>query len=314
MRYLEFLSLYDAKGNNDSKFDYDPFYSNTSHSDIVHKILGIEQNESLTRSPSILLNKKMRKDHDPNVIEEEMDVLTPTGELDNLKNLLQQEDLRGENRKKNLRHKMRKIKSTSKILISKKMNALKPIRSLSSDQDDASMHESQSEAALYKTASTSLRSSAAEIGANIMKKVTRVKPKYTRSSSEGVGMAALLVRTMMTAPSLDSIAENSDPTHAPAHTSKPISRMGLGDTGSLISLPTKKSHHGHHVENKLNISVGDSIIDLKASDSNLSSNLSMSSATVSEISTEEEEEEEEEDFSEVADGGVVMIDADTISM
>lgn len=295
-----------AKRPNESKFDYDPFVSQPTSGDIVYKILGIEQDEIMARSPSIILSKNMRKDLDPNceLIEEEMDVITPAGELDNLKNLLQQEDLRdGDLPPKTIRRKMKKIKSSSKNLLSKKMNSLKTISSFGSELDNSSMHGSHSDISLYKP-STSL----AEFGSTIIKKVKRSKQKYNRSSSDGVGMAALLVRSMMAAPtsSLDSIAEN---TSEPVHSSKRMSHMDATDSGSMLSLPTNK-HHKHHVENKLNLCVGDSIIDLKASDSNLSSNASMSSPSISESSSEEEEDTR----SEVADGGVVMIDADTISM
>lgn len=292
----------DGKRANYSKFDYDPFP--TGGGDIVYKILGIEQDEIMARSPSIILNKKMRKDQDPNceIIDEESDVITPSGELDNLRNLLQQEDLRGLETQKNIRNKMKKIKSNSKNIINKKINSLKSMRSFVAD-DEASLHESHSDISLYKP-TASLRSSAAEIGEKIIKKVKRSKPNYQRSSSDGVGMAALLVRSMMAAPSLDSIAENTDPT---VHASKHMSRIDSENSGSLISLPTNK-HHKHRPENKLNIRLGDSIVDLKASDSNLSSNMSMSSPSISESSSEDD------NCSEMADGGVVMIDADTISM
>lgn len=311
LKYLEFLTLSVAKRGNESKFDYDPFSSDPiGDGDIVHKILGIEMNQTISRSPSIILNKKMRKDQDPNyaMIEEEMDVITPSGQLENIKSLLEQEDLRDEQIARNKKSKIKQLKSTSKNILNKKINSIKSIRSLSSNQDDKSLHESQSDFALYRLP-PSLRTSAAEIGANIIRKVKTPKVSNLRTSSDGVGMATLLVRSMMAAPSLDSIAENADPIKSSPHTPRPVAHLGTSSSGSMASLRSNKSHHSHHhVENKLNICVGDSLVDLKASDSNLSSNVSNSSPSISESSSEEDIQ------SDTADGEVVMIDADTISM
>lgn len=273
-----------------SKFDYE---ANTSGGDIVYKILGIDSNEGMTRVPSILISKKTRCDPDADAIEEEPsnDFDTPD-EMGNLRNLLEQEDLRGDEpvSTPTLRDKMKRIRTSSKNLLNKKVTQVKSMSS--SSKNDGSMHESQSDISLYKP-SVSLRESAAELGSNILKKVKR-SHITRRPSNDGVGMATLLVRSMMAAPSLDSIAENAD---TPSATG-----IGAQNSGSMVSLPTKK-HHRPHIENKLNISVGDSIIDLKSSDGNLSSGVSVSSAT-SETSESDEELNDE----------VVMIDADTISM
>lgn len=315
IKYLEFLTLSVAKRGNQSKFDFDPFSPDPiADGDIVHKILGIEMKETMSRSPSIILNKKMRKDQDANyeMIEEEMDVITPSGQLENLKSLLEQEDLRDEQIMKSKISKMKRLKSTSKNILNKKINSIKLLRSQSSNQDDKSLHESQSDIALYRRA-PSLRTSAVEIGANIIRKVKTPKASNSRTSNDGVGMATLLVRSMMAAPSLDSIAENSDPMKSTPHTPKSNVHLGTSSSGSMASLRSNKSHHSHHshhhVENKLNICVGDSLVDLKASDSNLSSNVSNSSQSISESSSDEEDIR-----SEIADSEVVMIDADTISM
>lgn len=271
----------DAKKHYKSKFDYD---ANTSGGDIVYKILGIDSNEGMTRVPSILINKKTRCDQDADAIEEEpSNDFGTSDEMGNLRSLLEQEDSRGDEplTAPTLRDKMKRIRTTSKNLLNKKVTQVKLMSSSSRNDGlkDGLMHESQSDISLYKP-SVSLRESAAELGSNILKKVKRTQ-RPRRPSNDGVGMATLLVRSMMTAPSLDSIAENADTTSV---------------TGS---------HHHPHVENKLNISVGDSIIDLKASDDgNLSSGVSVSSATLSETSSDDDEEV----------GEVVMIDADTISM
>lgn len=287
----------------ESKFDYDPFSKISSGGDIVYKILGIEQNETMSRAPSIIISKKVRQNQDVDMIEEETDALGPPDELEYLQNLFKQEERRGSHTS-NIRNKMIRITTSSKNALNKKVNSLKLVHS-SSTEDESGLHESQSDISLYKPATH--RDSAADVSSNIIKKVKRSQAKYAKASSDGVGMAALLVRSMMAAPSLESIAENSDPKIMPSAL-KPIENSDRGNSSSLISLTTKKHHHHHHVENKLNISFGDSIIDLKASDGNLSSGVSMSSITMSETSSEDEECE-----SELGDE-VVMIDADTISM
>lgn len=292
---------------NDSIFDFDPtFCTHSSGGDIVYKILGIEPDETISRAPSIIISKKMHQNQDVDVIEEEPDALGPPDELENLKYLLRQEDLRdAEMHTSNLRHKMKRISSSSKNLLNKKVNAIKLLHTTSGEgKDDGLLHESQSDISLYRPA-MNFRDSAAELGSNIMKKV---KGSHSKHSREGVGMATLLVRSMMAAPSLDSIAENADQT---PNSLQPISKSDAMNLSSLISLPTKKHQHPHpHVENKLNISVGDSIIDLKATDGNISSGVSMSSVSgTSETSTDDDDGSEFELGDEV-----VMIDADTIGM
>lgn len=303
----------DAKKHYKSIFDYDPsFGTDSSGGDIVYKILGIESNDEMTRVPSILISKKSKScDQDSDIIEEEPSTATDEfdtpDEMGNLRNLLQQEDLRGDEpvRPPTLRDKMKRIRTSSKNLLNKKVIQAR-LMSSSSKQDesyDVPMHESQSDISLYKP-SVSLRESAAELGSNILKKVKRTH-RAGRQANDGVGMATLLVRSMMAAPSLDSIAENADTASTTGSTSM-RSTIDAKESGSMVSLPTKKHHHPH-IENKLNISVGDSIIDLKASDGNLSSGVSVSSATISETSSEDDDDEQLGDE-------VVMIDADTISM
>lgn len=287
----------DAKRNSDSKFDFDPFNKNPTTGDIVYKILGIEADDTMSRAPSIIINKKQRKDTNCDRIEEEYDPSTPNDELDTFKHLFEQEELRGayETQNAKLRNKMKKITSQSKLAINKKMNSLKFMHSTSSEQDDLSLHESYSDISLYKP-SLPLRHSAAELGASILKKVKR--PRSSKADSDGVGMAALLVRSMMAAPSLDSIAENADTINAKPHSPKII---------SAFDSPLRKHRH-HHAENKLNFSVGDSIVDLNATSNVSSTNVSTSSLIT------ESSESEETDFDGDEDNEVVMIDADTISM
>lgn len=306
IKYLEFLSLTDAKTHYKSKFDYEPsFGTDSSGGDIVYKILGIESNDEMTRVPSILISKKTRCDQDTDTIEEEPpNAFDTPDEMGNIRNLLQQEELRdiAPSSAPTLRDKMKRIRASSKNLLNKKVTQVKLMSSSGKNYNepgDVALHESQSDISLYKPV-VSLRESAAELGSNILRKVKRSQ-RPRRQSNDGVGMATLLVRSMMAAPSLDSIAENADVATA-AGPLKPT--IDANDSGSMISLPTKKHHHPH-IENKLNISVGDSIIDLKASDGNLSSGVSMSSATMSESSSDDDE---------ILGDEVVMIDADTISM
>lgn len=302
LKYLEFLTLSDTIKRSESKFDNDEA---SGGGDIVYKILGIDAGEDM-RSPSIIINHKSRKENggDDAVLEEQR------ADMDTLKYLLEQEDFRGEEPRMSnnrLRHKMRKIKNSSKNILNKKIHSFKSMRSNSHEGgDELSLTESQSysDFTLYSPAA-SLRGSTGDIGAGLVK---RVKPKLNAPAPthDGVGMTTLLVRSLMAGPSLDSIAENHD---LPS-TSKTRIASGVSSrhTDSLSSLPTTKRAH---VQNKLKLTLGDSIIDLKTSDSNLSStNASVSSCTVSSSS----ENEEEDDCSDINENDVVLIDADTISM
>lgn len=304
LKYLEFLTLSDTIKRTESKFDNDTI----TGGDIVYKILGIDAGED-ARSPSIIINRKSRKENagDEAILDEQH------ADIDTLKYLLEQEDFRGEEMhmsNNRLRHKMRKIKNSSKNILNKKMNSFKSMRSNSREGgDELSLTESQSysDFTLYSPAA-SLRGSTSDIGAGLIKRVQRTKPKISNipPTNDGVGMTTLLLRSLMAAPSLDSIAENHDlPT---ASTSQTASIVSNRHNDSLSSLPTAKRPH---IQNKLKLTLGDSIIDLKASDSNLSStNASLSSTTVSSSS----ENEEDEDCSDINENDVVLIDADTISM
>lgn len=304
---MEFLTLSDARKSSDSKFDYDPFNADATGCDIVYKILGIEPNETMSRTPSVIINKKIRNQPDQNwdIIKEEVANTDEQDELEEFKHLFQQEELRGEEEPAStMRNKIRKIKSQSKLAINKRINSLKAMDSISisSDISEQTLPASSSEISLLKPFSLPLRQSAVDLGANIIRKVKR--SKCAKSSNEGVGMATLLVRSMMAGPSLESIAEHAD-TMQLRHSPNPLRRFEYGDSGSLVGSPTKKHHHSH--ENKLNITLGDSLVDLNASNVS-STNVSMTSLTFSESSSEVDEYSDEEE------NEVVMIDADTISM
>lgn len=304
LKYLEFLTLSDTIKRTESKFDNDTI----TGGDIVYKILGIDAGED-ARSPSIIINHKSRKENadDDAMLDEQHP------NMDTLKYLLEQEEFRGEEKpmsNNRLRQKMRKIKNSSKNILNKKMISFKSLRSNSQEGgDELSLTGSQSysDFTLYSPAA-SLRGSAADIGAGLVKRVKRTKPKISGAvpTNDGVGMTTLLVRSLMAAPSLDSIAENHD--LPSTSTSRAASTVFNRHTDSLLSLPTTKRAH---IQNKLKLTLGDSVIDLKTSDSNQSStNVSISSCTVSSSS----ENEEDDDCSSINENDVVLIDADTISM
>lgn len=313
LKYVEFLTLSDAKmSNNDSIFDYNPFSAHKTGGDIVYKILGIEPSDTLHRTPSVIINKKVRNPPDPNrnIIEEETDA--EPDELEEFKHLFEQEELRHQEETHSMRQALKKIKSQSKMAITKRISSLKAMDSISGEGSDGTLRASTSEISLLRPIALPLRQSAVELGANIIRKVKRSKgPKQ----SEGVGMATLLVRSMMTGPSLDSIAENADNTtiHM-VHSPNLLRRLEYGDSSSSVggnNASRKHHHHSHHgSENKLNITLGDSIVDLNATASNVSStNISMTSLTCSESSSEDDDDNSYDE-----DNTVVMIDADTISM
>lgn len=294
----------DTAKRSESKFDNDTI----TGGDIVYKILGIDASND-ARSPNIIINHKSRREigtsaddmmHD----EQRMDV-------DALKYLLEQEEFRGQDppiTNNRLRHKMRKIKNSSKNMLNKKINSLKLIRPNGPEGaiDEQTLTESHSHSDFtFYQPSSSLLGSTSDVSGGV-KHMKRPKPK-TAPPNEGVGMTTLLVRSLMAAPSLDSIAENHD--LDTTSTARVPSIASVRHTDSLLSLPTTKRPH---TQNKLKLSMGDSLIDLKASDSNMSSaNASISSCTVSSSS---ENEEEEDDGSDINDNDVVLIDADTISM
>lgn len=292
-KYLEFIT---STNKCKSKFDSDPF-SSSAEGDIVYKILGIDEKTN----PNIILSTGKKPDDIK--LTEVNSQIAQDDDFEQLKFLLRQEDLRGEPSIAGLKKKMKRIRKTSKNLLTRQMSSLKSkLSSESQENYDAADTESlqkQTEIILY-SAPSSIRSSVADIGSGIIKRVKRNKPKYQRSSTEGVGMTALLVRTLMTAPSLDSIAEHTD-----SNNDLPLTTPLRKKSESLVDLPRKLA-----AENRLlkapNIS--ESSNEMKASDSNLSSNYSMSSMTMTSSSDEDDESNSPRRKE------VVLIDADTISM
>lgn len=256
LKYYEFLTQTDlCTVAVDSKFDIDKF--SPSSGDIISKMFGL----STDKNTNIILNKKSVKN-----------------DLDKLKRQLEQEDGRGEISKTALRRKLRKIGKSSKNLLSCQKHKIKNL--------DTELTGSTSD--IYRVSPTSsLKNSLTDLRGKIKQGIRLGgKHKYQRSKSCGVGMATLLVRSMMAAPSLDCIDEAPGKNDPSASLLKPI------DLGSA---------------------------SLKISDSNLSSNFSGSTCTMSSTSDNNDEEEEEEDeFSEseaaIIDNETVLVDADTVSM
>lgn len=311
-KYLEFLQMSDMiKSSSQSKFDNDTI----GRGDIVYKILGFDDKTN-DKSPKLLIDHKSRKALIGNEKMIESSSELNLQEIGKLRHLLQQEDARYHHSKTTERSGfgMKKVKDVSKELINKKLNAFKAMRTNSSSQESSEPIETKNNFTIY-TPTSSLRSSATDLGARI-KRVRRTKPKYGSSSNEGAGMTTLLVRSLMAAPSLDCISENADNTRKPSL--MPSERTD--SLASLPTLPTTSAIPGHRRRNKLNLTLGDSLIDLKASDSNVSSN-AVTSCEESSLSEEEQEEEESEyDESEKRsiqsneNNEVVLIDADTINM
>lgn len=166
------------------------------------------------------------------------------------------------------------------------------------DVKDVELQQKRTEIILYSPPQ-SIRNSVADISSGIIKRVKRTKPKYQRSTTEGVGMTALLVRTLMTAPSLDSIAEHTD-------NDLPTTVLLPKKSESLINLPTRK--FGSEKPQLKVPNLSESSNEIKASDSNLSSNYSVSSCTMTSSS------EDDDELLNPHRKEVVLIDADTISM
>lgn len=279
---MEFLN--DGKNaDNFSKFDAqnDP----TNSGDIVYKIMGINPPNATSKSTSIVLNKKIKKQeklsdaHD--IIPEE-----PVDNLENLKILVAQEDNRRENFKERLGVGMKKMGKTSKKLLTSKGNLFKR-----NAKTDASKNESLTRA----PSTTSLRASLTDLK-GILKKTVSGNSKYQRSTSDGAGMAALLVSSMMAAPSLDCISEANDPKKSTQ--AKSVEHK----SESLVYLPSAKTHKS------------DGAIEMRTSDSNLSSNLSISTCSASTSSCNDDDDLSEDEEDEMTKSEIVLVDADTVSL
>lgn len=309
------------KSQSQSIFDNDTI----SGGDIVYKILGIDETK-IDKSPKVIIDHKSRKAliDDSRICESASE--SNLCDIEHLKHLLQQEDARRHHGTTTYRtvFDIKKVKNASKELLNKRLSAFKAMRTHSSSQDSSDPHafESKNDFTLY-TPNSSVRSSMTDLGGAKakVKRVKRTKPKLGPTTNEGIGMTTLLVRSLMVTPSLDCISENVDVNRKNSLV-KPL--MPGNRTDSLTSLPTIATTpglHAHRKRNKLQLSLGDSLIDLKACDSNVSSN-AVTSCEESSLSEEEDDEEEEEegeygndDLESLNENNeVVLIDADTINM
>lgn len=264
----------------------------------MYKILGINQPNATNKATTIVVNKKVRKqeklsDAQHMILEE------PIENLENLKILVAQEDNRRENFKERLGVGIKKMQKTSKNILRPKGNLFKR----NSQTEDLSQDGSITDITRAPS-TTSLRASLTDIKGILKKSVS--KPKYQRSSSDGVGMAALLVSSMIAAPSLDCISEVRDsPKSSPAKSVEHKSE-------SLFNLPTTKAQKSEHCscpKPQLKDRPTEAI-EMRTSDSNLSSNLSISSRSASSSSCNDEESDDED----VTKNESVLVDADTVSL
>lgn len=278
LKYLEFLND-GNKPDNFSKFDAQNYPSNTD--EVVYKILGINQPNANSKTTSIVLNKKIKKSDKLSstqqiILEEE-----PVEPLENLKILVAQEDNRRENFKERLGIGLKKMGKTSKNILRQRGNPFKRSKTEDSSRDGSMTNISRA------VSTTSLRASLTDIK-GILKKTVSSKSKYQRSTSDGAGMAALLVSSMMAAPSLDCISEIHDP---PKTFTKSVKSEVMEKPCGPIELA-----------------------GMRTSDSNLSSNLSTTSCSASSSSDDGDGDDISEDEDDVTKSEVVLVDADTVSL
>lgn len=205
---------------------------------------------------------------------------------------------------------MQKISASSKNLLEKRKHVFgrkskrNPIDS--NEEESSSLMGSGQE--IYRISPTnSLRNSLTDIRGKLKILNPSGKPKYQKSKSDGVAMAALLVRSMMVAPTaLDCIDEAND---SPKLSIKCKSNDPI-KSGSMSNL-------SENVDDQQNIylkpTIGYTTAHLKISDSNLSSNFSESSCTISSASSANGDEDCSES-EETTQNDILLVDAETVSM
>lgn len=291
----------------DDKSDDQNRSSNTDN--IISKLFGLptDANKTTTTLKPIVVSKKIKKYDSTQTIVEES-----TEEIDKLRHQLEQEDCRGEGASR-LRRGMQKISTSSKNILEKrkhvfgkksKRNYRQPI---DSNEDESSSLMGSAQEIYRVSPSSSLRNSLTDIRGKL-KILTPSKPKkYQRAKSDGVAMAALLVRSMMVAPTaLDCIDEAND---SPKLSIKSQSIDPI-KSGSMSNIS------GNVDENiYLKPTMAYTAAHLKISDSNLSSNFSESSCTsISTASSGNGDEEDCSESEETTQNDILLVDADTVSM
>lgn len=296
LKYLEFLND-GTNPDNFSKFDAQSYPSNSG--DIVYKIMGINQPTATNKATSIVLNKKIRK---PDKLADAHDIIPeePAENLENVKILVEQEENRRENFKERLGIGIKKMGKKSKKILRQKGNPFKRNAKAEGVTENDSLTRASS--------ITSLRASLTDLK-GILKKSVSGNSKYQRSSSDGVGMAALLVSSMMAAPSLDCISESRDSPKS-THTKSSVEQK----SESLVNLPTTKDHKSEN-SSFVKPQLRDKPIEMRTSDSNLSSNLSISTCSASTSSCNDDDDDDlSEDEEDVTKNEIVLVDADTVSL
>lgn len=198
---MQFLKLCDQKPNIDSKFDAVNCETHDASNSVYSRIEAIS---SPTCDPITMSRLCFQQP-----LGGSFERRTSSTTMDSLKLLLDQEDNRGRKSKSALRSKMQRIGRSSKTALTKKI-----LRRKSRDDSDLtrithSLTESLNELTLRYSPTAMMRSSVTDIGGVLKKKVIGSdKLKFERSSSDGAGMAALLVSSMMAAPGLRCIHEN----------------------------------------------------------------------------------------------------------
>lgn len=271
---MQFLRLCDQKPRIDSKFDAVNCETHDASNSVYSRI---EPISSPTHDP-VTMSRISFQQPDGGSFESR----TSSDDMDALKLLLDQEDNRGRKSKSALRSKMQRIGRTSKTALTKKI-----LRRKSRDDSELarithSLTESLNELTLRYSPTSMMRNSVTDIGGVLKKKVIGSdKLKFERSSSDGSGMAALLVSSMMAAPSLRCIHETQDV--------QPESSRSMQSKDSLI-VPSPYP----------------SSMLIKESNSNLSS-YSISSISISSSVDEESDDEIERNLKKVESDTVSMV-------
>lgn len=295
----------------DDKSD-EPNRSATNNSDnIISKLFGLSSdggNKSATTTTTlkpIVLNKKLKKyDSTQTIVEESIE------DIDKLRVQLEQEDCRSGGREggSRLRRGMRKISTSSKNLLEKRKHVFgkktkckRP--SIDSNEEESSSLMGSAQEIYRVSPSNSLLDSLTDIRGKL-----KIKPKhkYQRAKSDGVAMAALLVRSMMVTPTaLDCIDEADSPkSSVKSQSIEPIK------SGSMSNLSSGNAERNIYLKPTMAYTAA----HLKISDSNLSSNFSESSCTISTGSSDGNGDEDCSESEETTQNDILLVDADTVSM
>lgn len=267
-------------------------------------MFGLPTDGKSTLKPIVLSRKMKKYDSTQTIVEESSE------DIDKLRVQLEQEDSRGEAGDSRLRRGMRKISTSSKNLLHKRKHVFgkkskHDRQPIDNEEESSSLMGSAQE--IYRVSpSNSLRDSLTDIRGKL--KILNQKPKYQRASSDGVAMAALLVRSMMAAPTaLDCIDEANDSPKSSVKSQEGI--MTQLKSGSMSNLSGTAERNIY-----LKPAMAYTAAHLKISDSNLSSTFSESSCTISTVSSANGDEDCSESEETTTQNDIMLVDADTVSM